>query len=118
METLPLSPSRRKTKLDCCSDQQNDGLRVIVFCFGVLCICVTIALVISIYLGEPEVCSQLSPTSLKNIDNTSLIYYFHRFFHQEQWQLTANNALKLGLKHCRKVGMQWMQLWQVFSACV
>lgn len=56
METLPLSPNRKKTKFDCCSGQQNDGLRVIIFCFGVLCICVTIALVISIYLGEPEVC--------------------------------------------------------------
>ena len=56
METLPLSPNRKQSKFDCCSGQQNDGLRVIIFCFGVLCICVTIALVISIYLGEPEVC--------------------------------------------------------------
>ncbi|XP_032780767.2 glutathione hydrolase 7 [Daphnia magna] len=55
METIPLSPTNRKPRFNCCAGQQNDGLRVIVFCFGVLCICVTIALVISIYLGDPEV---------------------------------------------------------------
>jgi len=53
MEHIPLHP-RKKSKLNCCTDEENDGLRVIVFCFGVLCICVTIALVISIYFGEPE----------------------------------------------------------------
>ena len=54
-ENIPLSPSARRSKLNCCPAQENDGLRVIIFCFGVLCICVTIALVISINLGEPEV---------------------------------------------------------------
>lgn len=54
MEHIPLHP-RKKNKFNCCTDEENDGLRVIVFCFGVLCICVTIALVISIYFGEPEV---------------------------------------------------------------
>ncbi|XP_046458585.1 glutathione hydrolase 7-like [Daphnia pulex] len=56
METIPLSPTHKKARFgNCCSGQQNDGLRVIIFCFGVLCICVTIALVISIYLGDPEI---------------------------------------------------------------
>lgn len=55
METVPLNPVRTRSKMDCCVPKENDGLRVIVFCFGVLCLCVTIALLISVYLGEPEV---------------------------------------------------------------
>ena len=55
METIPLNPVRSRSKLDCCLPNENDGLRVIFFCFGILCLCVTIALIISIYLGEPEV---------------------------------------------------------------
>ena len=55
MDTTPLSPSNRQSRFNCCAPQQNDGLRIIVFAFGVLCICITIALVISIHFGQPEV---------------------------------------------------------------
>lgn len=55
MDTTPLSPNQRRSRFDCCTPQSNDGLKIIVFAFGVLCICITIALVISIHFGQPEV---------------------------------------------------------------
>ena len=88
METIPLNPVRSRSKLDCCLPNENDGLRVIFFCFGILCLCVTIALIISIYLGEPEV------RTILLVMSTIKLFLIFRLFLVELWQLTVKPVLK------------------------